>query len=223
MKNQIFKKISVFFLAIILLVFAYLIGTQHSKKIRVVVSQDTNLIQNWSDKVRPTIVYPKRDDEITLDYSSYPIALRLYPKDHYLWIEVGTIAILFNEDYSDISFFRNENKLFNEIYHEVRDKDNNRRTQWFHPLLDYTSPMSPSLTCYSHDAHNSISYSSHSDNKIINYRDDNMDGIWDTMTIKENDVSNIYKYDLHEKRWYNHPTGVLLPQNTESNAQTDPN
>jgi len=192
MKNQIFKKIGLIVLAIAILSFVYLIGTMHSKTIRVVVSQDTNLTQNWSDKVK-TVVYPKLNDGTTLD-------LRLHPKDHYIWVEVGDIAISFNENYSDIRFYRKENEVFTYIYHETRDKDINRKAKRFIPSLD-DSPIFPFFTVYSLDGQEIYSCSFTFDNKTIHYTSNNMDGIWDRMTIKENDVSEMYKYDSSEKKW----------------------
>ena len=193
MKDQTFKKSCIFILAIVILTFVYLIGTMHSKKIRVIVSQDANLTQNWSDKVKTTIVYPKSNDDNILDR-------RLHPKDHYIWVEIGDIAVSFNEGYSDIRFHRKENEVFTYVYHETRDKDINRKAKWFIPSLD-DSPIFPIFTIYSLDGQEIYSCSFTFDNKIILYTSNNMDGIWDRMTIKENDISEMYKYDSSEKKW----------------------
>jgi hypothetical protein len=196
-KNQTIKQFGAIFLVMLIVPLAYWAGTLRTKKIHVVVTQNTNTTQGWSDKVKSTIVFPYPNDYDALD-------LKLYPNDTYIWIEVDEAAFSFNEDYSDIRFYRKENDSFVYVYHEKRSKDINRKTKRFTPLLE-NSPTSPMLKISSLDEQNIISYSIHHGNKIVHYMDNNIDGIWDTMTIKENDTIDLYKYDFNEKKWVPFP------------------
>jgi hypothetical protein len=212
--------LAIFILTICSLIYSYRLGIRDGKKIQVKVTQDC---PNWYGHIKTKILEPVPHDCITTE--------RHYSDDYYIWLEVEEIALRFNRDFTEIQIYRKEKNRFSCFYHEIINKQNPARfsKMFFHTSTSpgdgdmlFSSPGDGDIL-FSVDSVSTLTrYSSYyiqCGTKEIVYNDNDMDGIWDTMDIKDNTNGKkiSYKYCSDQLRWYVCPTDIPFQKHDDSN------